>query len=77
MSALGDVEGWNYSASSEITKQNLELFYTKLSRDEHTMLFIQHAVHLTVREQVFITFPIGKAAFLGCVSYGSHSNTRV
>lgn len=73
MSAFEAVEAWNYSASSEITKQNLELFYTKLSRDEHIMLLIQHAVHLTVREQVFNPFPLGKAAFLRCVSYGSHS----
>lgn len=73
MSAFGAVEGWNYSASSEITKQNLELFYTKLSRDEHTMLLIQHAVHLRVREQVFNPLPLGKSEFLRYVSYGLHS----
>jgi len=71
MSASGAVEGWSYSASSEITKQNLELFYTKFSRDEHTTLFIQHAVQLTVKEQDFIQFPLGKAAFLRSGSYGS------
>lgn len=56
MSAFEAVEGWSYSASSEITKQNLELFYTKLSRDEHTTLSIQHAAQLTVKEQGFIHF---------------------
>lgn len=73
MSAFGAVEGWSYSASSEITKQNLELFYTKLSRDKHTTLLIQHAVQLTVKEQDFIPIPLAKAEFLRCVSYGSRS----
>lgn len=67
MSAFGAVEGWSYSDSSEITKQNLELFYTEFSRDKHTTLFIQHAAQLSVREQDFISFPLGKATFLRCV----------
>lgn len=51
-------------------KQNLELFYTEFSGDEHTVLFNQHAVQLTVKEQDFIPFPLEKAAFLRCSSYG-------